>query len=107
MFNLQEGYAGTIDLVCEIDGELYIVDLKTSQYVWPEHEIQISAYKHAYDKGAKLAILQLGYRRNQKGWKFTEVDDKYNLFQAAKQIWKNEVGNQKPLQKDYPLRTSN
>src|SRR3990167_5221266 len=55
------GYAGTLDLVCLIEGKLWIVDFKTSQSVWMSHEIQVSAYKHANPayEGASLSILQL------------------------------------------------
>jgi hypothetical protein len=94
--------------------EYYIVDFKTGQNVWPEYELQISAYKHAVPsdpeiaqamagKEFKLAILQIGYKRNKAGWKFTEIEDKFPLFLAARQIWQNENPDTKPLQRDYPL----
>lgn len=97
-----ELYAGTIDLICEIDGETWIIDFKTSSNVWPSHELQISAYKHAYAVD-KMGILQIGYSRNKRGWKLTQIDDKYHLFEAAYEIWKAECLGVKPLQKDYPL----
>ncbi len=105
VFNDQHGYAGMVDFVCMIDGQLYVIDFKTGQYIWPEYKIQISAYQHCNKdwQAAKLAILQLGYKRNKNGYKFTEVQDKFDLFLAAKQIWSNETKNIVPLQKDYPL----
>lgn len=105
IWNDTEGYAGTVDLIAKINGETYIIDFKTSQQVWAEYELQLSAYKHALDglEDAKLAILQVGYRRNKNGYKFTEIDDKYDLFLAAKKIWANETSGEKPLQKDYPM----
>lgn len=98
-----DGFAGTVDLVVEIDGQKWIIDLKTSQSVWPSHEIQVSAYKHAAKSDAKLAILQVGYKRNKAGFKFTDVEDKYELFLATKKVWENETSGDKVLQKDYPL----
>jgi hypothetical protein len=110
-----DGHAGTLDRIYRINGQIYIVDLKTSQNIWEEHILQVSAYAHARIDvkelkvteeewvNKKLAILQLGYHKNKKGWKFTEVPDKYNLFLMAKEIWKNENPDTKPLQKDYPL----
>jgi len=96
-------------------GQIWIVDLKTSQSIWPEHELQISSYSHMYfdlkkmgitDKEwqkRKLAILQIGYKKNRKGYKFTEVDDKYGLFRnVAYKIWKNENPDVKPKERDYP-----
>lgn len=103
IFNDIEGYAGTIDLVCELDGKITIIDFKTGQYIWPSYELQLSAYKRASTKVEALAILQLGYNRNKNGYKETPVEDKFDLFLAARQIWKNETEGQKPSQKDYPL----
>ena len=85
-----------------IEDKKYIIDLKSSQYIWPSHELQISAYKHAGDpehqKDLGLAILQLGYRKNKRHWKLTEIEDKYEQFLAAKTIWQSEHGKEKPLQ---------
>lgn len=102
------GFAGTVDCIAEIDGQVYIIDWKSSQYVWPEMEIQVSAYKEALkemkiiDDSAKLAILQVGYKRNKKAYKWTEVTSQFSLFQAAKTIWAKETSGAKPLQRDYP-----
>lgn len=109
VFSEQYKYAGTIDLVCELKDKLYIIDFKSGQNIWAEYKLQLSAYKHAYieqegeTKDIKLAILQLGYKRNKRGWKFTEIDDCFDLFLAAREIWKNECATQKPLVKDYPV----
>lgn len=104
VWNDEHNYAGTVDLLCRINGEIWLIDFKTSQNVYPTHEIQVSAYKHAYsDKIDKLGILQVGHRRNKCGWKFTEVEDQFDLFLAAKQIWKKEHSGEKPSQKDYPV----
>lgn len=100
-----DGYAGTVDLLCEIGGQNYVVDFKTSQYIWPSHELQISAYKHAIPEYTllNLAILQLGYRLNKNKYKFTEIEDNYQEFLAAKLIWAKEQKGVAPKQKDYPL----
>lgn len=112
-------YAGTADKIFSIGNgknrQIWIVDLKTSQSVWPEHELQISSYSHMYFgykkmsvtdnewQNRKLAILQIGYKKNRKGYKFTEVQDKYNLFRnVAYKIWKNENSDMKPKERDYP-----
>lgn len=105
IWNDQDGYAGTVDYLCTIAGELYVIDFKTSKAVWPGHRMQVSAYKHANPKWAtaKLGILQLGYERNKMGYKFTEIEDVYPLFLATKQIWAAETAGQTPSQKDYPV----
>jgi hypothetical protein len=116
-------YAGTIDLVCEMDGDIWVIDFKTSQYIWPEYELQLSAYKHALppikvveEHGGKkirvakpvkkIGILNVGYKRNKNKWKFTEIEDKFDLFGAAQRIWFNEHGNERPSVRDYPEKVS-
>ena len=104
VFSPDNRYAGTKDLQCRIGEERWIVDFKTSANIWPSHIIQVSAYKHATSEQVdRLGILQLGYKRNKAGWKFTEVDDKFDLFEAAYTIWQSEMAGVQPLQKDYPL----
>jgi hypothetical protein len=123
-----DGYAGTLDRIYRIKDDvkvskyltikkgLWLIDLKTSKNIWASHEIQISSYKHANFnlkelkvgteewESLKLGILQLGYQKNEQGFKFTEIEDKYPLFLAAKQIWENENPEAKPKQKDYPIK---
>lgn len=99
-----DGYAGTVDLFCRIGTDYYIVDFKTSAYIWPSHELQVSAYKHAIGvDDVKLAILQVGYKQNRKRFKFTEIEDNYQEFLAAKTIWAKEQKGVQPAQKDYPM----
>lgn len=119
VFNEREGYAGTIDLIAFINGELWIVDFKTSQHVSEEYELQVSAYKHAYGgykkeemHGGKkltkmvavdkLGILQVGYRLNKRKWKMNEVEDRYELFLATKKIWQRRTEGVVPLKREYP-----
>lgn len=104
VINKEQNYAGTVDFVAKIDGKVWLIDFKTSQNVWASYELQVSAYKHALKKDVEgLAILQIGYKRNKNGWKWNEVEDKFDLFLAAQKIWANEHGGEKPSQKDLPI----
>jgi hypothetical protein len=124
VFSDIHGYAGTIDLIARVNGELYIIDFKTSQDVWPSFEMQVSAYRETVSNGEnplyiknpngtddklldvsglKTAILQVGYRRNKAMWKWTPIEDKFPLFLAAKQIWAHECEGQTPKVRDYPI----
>jgi hypothetical protein len=40
-------YAGTMDLLCEIDGRMAILDIKTGKSVHEDAALQINAYAHA------------------------------------------------------------
>jgi hypothetical protein len=43
-------YAGTTDIVAEIDGTLGILDIKTSSNFWDEHFMQTAAYCQAFNE---------------------------------------------------------
>lgn len=50
VFDMEYGYAGTIDMVAEVEGVRGIIDLKTSTSILREHALQTAAYLHAYNK---------------------------------------------------------
>ena len=104
----QYGYAGTRDFKLIVDGEPWAVDLKTGQSasIYLGWEMQLSAIKHADPDMPRTFILQPGYRLNKKGWKLTETEDKFHLFKAAFQFWKDANPDTKPKQKDYPPEIS-
>lgn len=106
VFNYEYEYAGTVDLVCEINGVKWLIDFKTSQSIWPSYEVQVAAYKHTLAMEQlgveKIGILQIGYKRNKNGYKFTALEDQFRLFLATKAIWAKEVGMVKVYQKDFP-----
>lgn len=66
VFSRKYEYAGTTDFICEIDGELYIGDLKTSKGIYETMLIQTSAYRHAREEEfpeenyAGQVILRIG-----------------------------------------------
>jgi len=110
-----ETYAGTLDRIFRIDGQIWIVDIKSSQSIWKDMYIQVSSYSHAdidYKalkitdeewENRKLAILQVGYQRNKNNYKFTEIPDRYDLFEIAYKQWQEENKDVQPRQRDYPL----
>jgi len=104
IFNEKYQYAGTLDCMAEIDGQIYLIDFKTSANIYLSHEVQVSSYFHADDiKADKMAILQVGYGKNRKGYKFTEIENKFGLFLSAHSFWAEENLNKHPKQKDYPV----
>jgi len=52
VYDFENGYAGTIDMVAEVRGQRGIVDLKTGNSIRDEHSLQTAAYLNAYNKGA-------------------------------------------------------
>ena len=108
VFNNEYKYAGTLDMIFKFGNNTFLVDFKTSQYIWPSHKLQVSSYKHTdyvmkNHPEVKPAILQLGYRMNKRRYKFTEIDDCFDLFLSARKIWDFEVKDKQPLEREYPL----
>jgi len=50
VYDVDHGYAGTIDIIAEVDGVRGIIDLKTSTAIVKEHALQTAAYLQAYNK---------------------------------------------------------
>lgn len=120
VFSDQYNYAGTVDWIVKLthketkEVQYWIIDFKTSAYIWPSHEIQLNGYKKTIENGENniegldvsdihMGILQVGYSKNKAGYKFTEIDNKFELFLASQLIWKNEHENEKPKVRDYPI----
>lgn len=81
-----EYFGGTYDLLIEINGLLYLIDFKTSNYISYKHFIQLSAYKYMLEKqGYNISgciILQL----DKKEIKYTEYPIFYNSNSEHKQF---------------------
>lgn len=105
VFNMALNYAGTLDCIAEIDESKYLIDFKTSAEVYPSYKYQVSSYYHCDGvKVDKMAVLQVGYKRNKiKKFKFTEIEDEFDGFLAAKVFWAKENLGKQPLQKDFPI----
>lgn len=122
---LGDGYAGTLDLVCMIDNGLidgvyrkneetgklktfyeksgeyskWCIDWKSSSGIWTSHQLQQSAYWAAADgEIERCGIVRLG-SNHKAGFEFKEVEDleqKYKVFRAVREIWAFENPNPHP-----------
>lgn len=101
-------FAATLDLCVKrrSDGAIGIIDVKTSKAIYDSHKIQVSAIREA-KKAEGLdatwqAILQVGYRLNKHGYKFSEVEDLFDQYLVAKNIYNYKVGKSGPSQIELP-----
>lgn len=53
----KHGYAGTIDVLAEVDGKLGVLDIKTSQSIYRDYGIQTAAYVEALREDASMPEL--------------------------------------------------
>ncbi|MDO8473936.1 MAG: PD-(D/E)XK nuclease family protein [bacterium] len=51
VYDMDAGYAGTVDMVAEVQGVVGVVDLKTSNGMQDAYFLQTAAYLNAYNKG--------------------------------------------------------
>jgi hypothetical protein len=47
VYSRKYGFAGTGDAIVEIDGVIYVLDIKSGKSVWPEVALQLAAYSRA------------------------------------------------------------
>ena len=65
-------YAGSLDMLGTINGDLFIVDLKTSKKIYPEMLLQLSAYRFAFEEMNSLTNVNIGVLRIDKKKKLVE-----------------------------------
>lgn len=52
--------AGTVDMICELDGKLTIIDWKTGSGIYPEMLLQMAAYALMYEEEFGQTVEQVG-----------------------------------------------
>lgn len=121
VFSDQYEFAGTMDLVVEMNGELWLLDIKTTNMVAPVYHYQLAAYKQAWDecfdrKIAKRGILWLkshtrgedksGKKMQGKNWQLIEstrpFEEDFQSFLLFYAVFKHEVEYFQPLTQVFP-----
>jgi hypothetical protein len=115
------GYGGTIDMICKINGENWMIDYKSGNNIYDSHYLQISAYIKAWEllnpqyPIAKSGLLHLKAQTHKqiegklqgKGWKIEEsensVDENFEYFQYCQKLWWRTNKNAKPKILEYPV----
>ena len=80
VYDEEGGFAGTLDAVLEINGEIHLIDFKTSSAIYDTYWMQVAAYRAAYPKPIhKTSILRLG-TRHKKGYEFvSRTSEEYSV----------------------------
>jgi len=60
------GFGGTLDAIARHDGELWLIDIKTSKDVYDEMIAQVAAYQHLYQGNLAIPIHQVHIIRLDK-----------------------------------------
>jgi hypothetical protein len=114
-------YAGTCDLVLEINGQKWLLDIKTSNSLHVSQDLQLSAYAQAWnelyeEKIDRIGILWMksskrgedkkGEKIQGKGWEIHEpeksIDENLKIFGYIHELYKLEHPAPKPTSEQFP-----
>ena len=114
--------AGTCDLVLEINGEIWLLDIKTSNHLNNSYDLQTAAYTVCWNetfdetvtrngiiwlKSGKHKPDAKGEKMQGKGWEIREsersIEENWKLFTHVHELYKIENPNDKPIFDSFPL----
>jgi hypothetical protein len=88
-------YGGTIDILAEVDGALTVVDVKTTNRLYLESELQVTAYRHAFmvehhARDVRALLIRLPKAVDDPGPEILPVPDKdgslWKIFKHLREI---------------------
>ena len=107
MFSDEHKYSGTLDLLVEINGERWVLDIKTSNSLHESYFLQMAAYTKAYEevhkqkvdrngiiwlKSAKRGPDKRGKKMQGHGWEVAEgnktIDEYFQMFLHTYETYK-------------------
>lgn len=113
LFSDELKVAGTCDLICEINDELWVLDVKTSNHIQPTYELQTAVYtqcyKECYGKDAQhqgilwLKSSKRGPKKDKmqgKGWEVVESErtqeENLDIFKTVRKLFDLENPTSSP-----------
>ena len=120
LFSEELKVAGTCDLICEIDGELWVIDFKTSNHLQTTYDLQGAAYAQCYKEcfgkeASRVGVLWLksksrgadrsGTRLKGKNWEVYESprtqEENIDIYKSVKSIFDIENPKHKPATQSF------
>src|SRR5210317_567292 len=113
-------YAGTADLVVKMYGEVWLLDIKTSNSIHKSYDLQLASYAKGLEesKGIKIERTGILWLKAQSrgpskqknviqgaGWKLLQIDDidkNFELFKMIYELYKLENPTTEPIYNSYP-----
>jgi len=119
VFSDKHEYAGTIDLILELEDELWVIDIKTSKQIPRVYHFQTASYATAWNECFDKPVTRRGIlwlnsstRRESskqmqgRGWSLIEsnksLDQDFESFMLAYSMFKHEVEEFKPYSEILP-----
>ena len=118
LFSDELKVAGTCDLICEIDGELWVIDFKTSNHLQTTYDLQTAVYGKCYEecfgiRPKRFGVLWLKSNKRKpakgkmqgKGWEMYESPRSYeenlDIFTTVKKLFDLENPKMKPFEQSF------
>jgi hypothetical protein len=110
-------FSGTADIICEINGQMTIVDIKTGM-AHDEHQLQLMCYKRLWDHICPSKPIKKMYGLYLKGTWITKVEPQFKeykdnpfVIKALYDLWtwkvKGGPRKEKPFDTTFKRRTQN
>ena len=122
LFSDKYEYAGTCDLVIEINGKKWLLDIKTSNSIHTSMDLQLAAYQQAWNetfeekidnsgilwlKSLKRGEDKKGEKMQGKGWEIytspRSFENNLKLFNNIYELYKLENPDIKPVEDQFPI----
>lgn len=94
VFDLNNRVAGTLDMYAKVGDKYYVLDVKTGKSIYPESEIQLSAYASMLREEGKtvdsigVILLEIGDDKLPTGnYQFATRTENYKVFLSAKYLY--------------------
>lgn len=119
-FSDEHKYAGTADLVVNLGGETWLIDIKTSNSLHKAYDLQLAAYAKSLKEHKGIEIQRTGIlwlkstKRSEskkageyfgKGWELKPVDEiekNFELFKLIQKLYELENPVTAPVYSTYP-----
>tara|TARA_R100000697_G_scaffold121895_2_gene150075 strand:+ start:1 stop:783 length:783 start_codon:yes stop_codon:yes gene_type:complete len=113
-------YAGTADIVCKLNNETWLLDIKTSNSIHKSYDLQLASYATALEESRGIKIDRTGIvwlkahsrgpakngkTMQGKGWKLLEIDEikkNFKLFEMIYKLYSLENPTVEPIYNSYP-----
>ena len=99
VYSAEDRYAGALDIIATTtSGHQAVVDIKTSNGIWPEYALQVAAYAHAVgemdgtpiDEGWVVRLSKTPPGEGESGFEARRIRDlnaTYEAFASARRLW--------------------
>ena len=121
-FSDQHEYAGTADLIVKMDGEIWLLDVKTSNNLHRSYDLQLAAYAKAWEEmfGQKIDRTGILWLKSSKrsaskkegvyqghGWEIKvidKIDENFELFKTIYSLFRLDNPTIEPIYNHYPTK---